>query len=657
MKKMIKSIIIFAILVITACGGDKNNNNNNNNETSSNANSSSQITFSSSKLEVSSNSSSQITSSSSKLEVSSNSSSIKHNFIITFRDENGNVLDTRECDEGTTPNYNYEVKDTEEWDYTFVGWAETQNGEVVNITAATKSTTYYAIVTKVKQQYTITFESNGGSAVTSITDDYGAKISKPENPTKDGYKFIAWTYDAEHKKQVEWPITLTEDLTLYASYNEKVNIKQYLSTLLEGVYQDPYSFIPEQMRPTYAKNHVDGNEVQYDFSKNTKVADIVYGGYGEQWNMVVENINQSEIFYSVLTSAEAIINSSVVIFNNYLDKNTEDTANHQISESNYIAMIDFSFGTLTYVIEYKTSINIPLIGEVNPQIAMVYDVINNQKIVRIQLNDNNALKYISTENAYQFAIEYGISGLSRKALFQIVRNEENIEGHIYEFIQLKDQDVIGSCADFYINEDYVSVVGNKASGMLGFKGYIVELYKTDEGKLLAYEVRETLSILGVSGTYNTLWFNLNDISGITSIKAIENENFGEYGNNNHDIYVNGSSSIFEPTKNKILIQETSRKYDIELRKQYFYGYDSNNELVVYEVNIPMMFIQADNDKDTNFTDFPSDIYSKNKINASVNVDEKDLSTLQENYAIIVDVFIANKDIVTGETITQLIELK
>lgn len=42
-------------------------------------------------------------------------------------------------------------------------------------------------------QYTITFKSNGGSAVTAITQDYGTSVVAPENPTKTGYTFQNWT--------------------------------------------------------------------------------------------------------------------------------------------------------------------------------------------------------------------------------------------------------------------------------------------------------------------------------------------------------------------------------------------------------------------------------------------------------------------------------
>ena len=42
-------------------------------------------------------------------------------------------------------------------------------------------------------QYTITFDTDGGSIITPITQDYGTTIVAPNNPTKSGYVFKGWS--------------------------------------------------------------------------------------------------------------------------------------------------------------------------------------------------------------------------------------------------------------------------------------------------------------------------------------------------------------------------------------------------------------------------------------------------------------------------------
>ena len=595
-------------------------------------------------------------SASTKTDSSPSSESAKARFLITFKDEEGNTLDSKQWEEGMTPSYTYTKKDTQEWDYTVLGWSTTLGGETVTVPAASAEATYYAVVTKVKQQYTITFVSNGGSDVTPITVDYGTDVQEPEEPTYENHKFVAWSYDKAGQNAVSWPLTLTEDKTLYANWNETVNIKAYLASLVSVTGQDPYSYIPAKMLPTNSENHVTESAVTYDFNSFVNVSDIRYGGFGEQWNMVIGNIAESERFYAVLAAAETAVSATVIAFNNYLDNNPSDTATHTLSETAYTAKLDYHSGLLTYVLQYKTGWMVPFFGEILPQIDMKYDVASGERSVRVQLTENNAMRYVVKENSYAFAIEYGVTAVSRKAYFQLDRLKDNsVNGRIYEYVQYKGEDKVASCADFYIGEEYVSVVGNKASGIPGFTGFINELYKVDQGKLLGYEIRESFTKWGITATYHTLWFNLCDISGITSVMAVKNDSttYGLGGQNNHDIYLNGSSSIFEPTYNTKLGVKTSRKYDVEMRKQSFFGY-KDDVLTEFQVQIPMMFIQADHDGYTNFTDFPSDILSKSRIAASVALAQADLDEIQSDYATLIDVFIAHKDTVTGDTIDNYI---
>jgi len=136
-------------------------------------------------------------------------------------------------------------------------------------------------------------------------------------------------------------------------------------------------------------------------------------------------------------------------------------------------------------------------GEGRFEEALAMHIESGERIGRIQLGDANALAYKFSENSYEFAIKYlGV----RRAMFSIERTNDGVNGKIYEYLTVSSSE-IGSCAEFYITDNYVSVVGNKADNMIGFTGYINELYDATNGRMLGYEVKETLSSI----VYNNLY--------------------------------------------------------------------------------------------------------------------------------------------------------
>ena len=62
-------------------------------------------------------------------------------------------------------------------------------------------------------QYKITFDTNGGSEIAPITQDYGTAITAPADPTREGYTFIGW--------DMEIPATMpAENITLKAKWKD-----------------------------------------------------------------------------------------------------------------------------------------------------------------------------------------------------------------------------------------------------------------------------------------------------------------------------------------------------------------------------------------------------------------------------------------------------
>ena len=78
--------------------------------------------------------------------------------------------------------------------YTQVGWSTVDGGEKVygfeDIYTKNEALTLYPVWNTNK--YTITFDTNGGSEIAPIIQDYGTEITAPDNPTRKGYTFKGW---------------------------------------------------------------------------------------------------------------------------------------------------------------------------------------------------------------------------------------------------------------------------------------------------------------------------------------------------------------------------------------------------------------------------------------------------------------------------------
>lgn len=535
--------------------------------------------------------------------------------------------------EGTLPVYNGVAPtkpSTQQYEYTFTGWLPS----LVNVES---DQTYVAQFSETIRQYVISFNSNGGSSVAAITSAFHSQINEPIKPTREGYNFVSWCLDSNLTQVVEWPITVSQSQTLYAKWNESVPYGAYLQSLLSNYSSSPLSFIPDSMLP--GETLITSQQATIDYSSFVNMTSIPFGGFGEQWNMVITNLEQSQSFFTVLSVVDTLASASVTAFNNYLDSNPADTANYSFLSGIYSVTIKFENNQIFYVLDYTATL--PIFGLQTVQIALSQNILTNEKEGRIQIGQANALRYIVSEDSYQFAIRYlGI----RRAYFEISRdNQDHIEGRLFEYLGLDDVFTMGSAAEFYINDDYVSVVGNKSSSMLGWTGTITELYNVNTGKLLGYEIKETLSAI----TYNTLWFNLGDTSGITTIK-VETAPFEN--SNPYLVYINGSSEVFASrTVGGLSLKSLSRRYDIELRKQYFY-YLSGEELVKVELLVPMIFVQQEQ-----LSTLVSDVNSRNiGLTFALNVSSTIQNQIISDYTTLIDPFIARKDEYTIESILAFI---
>ena len=135
-------------------------------------------------------------------------------YAVTLNTNGGTI------NNGNVTGYTYGVGATLPTDvtrtgYTFKGWYDNENltgSPVTAIGGAETGNKEYWAKWEINQ-YTITFDTNGGSEIAPITQDYGTEITAPADPTRKGYTFKGW--------DKEIPETMpAENLTITARWRD-----------------------------------------------------------------------------------------------------------------------------------------------------------------------------------------------------------------------------------------------------------------------------------------------------------------------------------------------------------------------------------------------------------------------------------------------------
>lgn len=146
-----------------------------------------------------------------------NSVSVKYNVAIEGLPEEVIVLDPNKD--------NQELKDKNGNSvFTFIGWNKlapsvgegtyVDNGYIYDIQGDSTLYAHFDV-----REYTITFNSNGGTQLNPISGEYLTKISLPQ-PTKEGYVFAGWFTDSKLTTRFSRDTIPYENITLYAKWTE-----------------------------------------------------------------------------------------------------------------------------------------------------------------------------------------------------------------------------------------------------------------------------------------------------------------------------------------------------------------------------------------------------------------------------------------------------
>ena len=369
-----------------------------------------------------------------------------------------------------------------------------------------------------------------------------------------------------------------ETLTLTGTFKISLNLLGFAQKVIEafGPTPDPWSFLPDSFDVT--NKEVLSSNIP-DYSSFVNVSSIPTNGIGKQLSVVYGALNKTTKAISYVQPVYNVLGTIKNLYTTFIDDHPEEYKNY----SDTVAGITFAIAITET--EYLLSATV---GTVDVKIFANVD--DHSYGARVQLTETTVLKYTVGENS--LTIAFNILNTAA-TMIEFVRENDMVVGYMYEYLGALGFEVKTS-ALIHVDDTYTTLIGTKGDFIPTAVSRNCEVYRNTTGKLVGTEVREELDVkfLGLA-TYNTLWYNLWDFSGVNSIKKIDEQN----GLNADKVYINGAEdSIHTKTVSTLPTSKKaySRRFDIEFKTMYFYTYNQDKE--EYEeisIEIPMLFVQEE----------------------------------------------------------------
>ena len=201
--------------------------------------------------------------------------------VISFETNGGTSIEDMVIDNDIT---SIDLPSTSKEGYVFEGWyfdEELSEPFSVDALINESAVTLYAKWGQGEEvSYTITFNSEGGSTVDDIVVMQGATLTKPSDPTKEGYIFDGWYIDNDVNKPFDFSSLPENNITLHAKWKVEeveVTIEIYVENLNQIFELDQTLVVNFEKNETYTYNPQDITGFVFDENNTLNVLEVVAG--------------------------------------------------------------------------------------------------------------------------------------------------------------------------------------------------------------------------------------------------------------------------------------------------------------------------------------------------------------------------------------------
>ena len=153
-------------------------------------------------------------------------------FTVTWLNYDGSTLAIDSFTAGSIPSYDFSThgvptrESDAQYSYTFSGWSPA----ITDTTYVESDLTFTATYSSTVNTYNITTYLNIGPNAGSGTNhsyEYGTSVNASDlgTPSYPGYNFIGWFYDSSCTEPVSFPITVTENISIYAGFEAAITYR------------------------------------------------------------------------------------------------------------------------------------------------------------------------------------------------------------------------------------------------------------------------------------------------------------------------------------------------------------------------------------------------------------------------------------------------